>query len=180
MKVGYHEKTGIFILKLHIVAHGPEIITQVQVSGRPDTTHDDGFFTHAANIRIDLKAGREPFKRLHAHSSKKREEAWRMAKFAQMELNKEITQKIADLARLEFDDQELLSIQKDLEQMISFVEKLNEIDTQGVAPLTHITAEDNRLREDVIKGSVDNATALMNAPSHEGPFFTVPKVINKN
>jgi aspartyl-tRNA(Asn)/glutamyl-tRNA(Gln) amidotransferase subunit C len=103
-----------------------------------------------------------------------------MAKFAQMELNKEITQKIADLARLEFDDQELLSIQKDLEQMIGFVEKLNEIDTQGVDPLTHITAEDNRLREDVIKGSVDNATALMNAPSHEGPFFTVPKVINKN
>jgi aspartyl-tRNA(Asn)/glutamyl-tRNA(Gln) amidotransferase subunit C len=97
-----------------------------------------------------------------------------------MELNKEITQKIADLARLEFDEQELTSIQKDLEQMIGFVEKLNEIDTQGIAPLTHITAEDNRLREDEIKGSIDNATALLNAPSHEGPFFTVPKVINKN
>ena len=45
-----------------------------------------------------------------------------MAKFAKMELNKEITQKIADLARLEFDEQELSSIQKELEQMIGFVE----------------------------------------------------------
>lgn len=96
-----------------------------------------------------------------------------------MELNREITQKIANLARLEFSEKELDDIQQDLTQMIGFVEKLNEIDTTGVEPLTHITPEGNRLREDEIKGSIDNPTALINAPSSEGPFFTVPKVINK-
>jgi aspartyl-tRNA(Asn)/glutamyl-tRNA(Gln) amidotransferase subunit C len=96
-----------------------------------------------------------------------------------MEMNRETTRKIADLARLEFTEMELDAIQKDLAQMIGFVEKLNEIDTTGVEPLTHITPEGNRLRDDEIQGSIDNATALKNAPSSMGPFFTVPKVINK-
>lgn len=102
-----------------------------------------------------------------------------MVTFATMELNRETTRKIADLAKLEFSEKELDEIQQDLTQMIGFVEKLNEIDTTGVEPLTHITPEGNRLREDEIKGSIDNAAALMNAPSSVGPFFTVPKVINK-
>jgi aspartyl-tRNA(Asn)/glutamyl-tRNA(Gln) amidotransferase subunit C len=48
-----------------------------------------------------------------------------------------------------------------------------------VAPLTHIGTEGNLLREDEVKGSVDNKTALKNAPAPEGDFFTVPKVIKK-
>lgn len=96
-----------------------------------------------------------------------------------MELNREMTQKLAELSKLEFNDLELEAIQKDLEQMIAFVEKLNEIDTTGIAPLTHMSDKGNRLREDEIKGSIDNATALKNAPTSEGPFFTVPKVIKK-
>lgn len=96
-----------------------------------------------------------------------------------MELNKETTQKLAELSKLEFNDQELAEIQEDLAQMIGFVEKLNEIDTTGVQPLTHMGTDGNRLREDEIKWSIDNATALMNAPTTEGPFFTVPKVIKK-
>ena len=58
-----------------------------------------------------------------------------------MELNRETTQKLAELSKLEFNDQELEEIQKDLAQMIGFVEKLNEIDTTGVLPLTHIGTE---------------------------------------
>lgn len=96
-----------------------------------------------------------------------------------MELNRETTQKLADLSRLEFNDQELAEIQEDLDRMIGFVEKLNEIDTTGILPLTHIGTGGNRLREDEICGSIDNATALKNAPATEGPFFTVPKVIKK-
>jgi aspartyl-tRNA(Asn)/glutamyl-tRNA(Gln) amidotransferase subunit C len=127
----------------------------------------------------DHKGQGKPCRHKPFHSSKKRTIACRLVTFAPMELNREITQKIADLARLEFSEQELDAIQQDLAQMISFVEKLNEIDTSAVEPLTHITAEGNRLREDEIKGSVDNATALKNAPSAMGEFFTVPKVINK-
>jgi aspartyl-tRNA(Asn)/glutamyl-tRNA(Gln) amidotransferase subunit C len=96
-----------------------------------------------------------------------------------MELNKEMVNKLATLARLDFNKEEAESIRKDLQQMISFVEKLNEIDTTGVEPLTHISHTENSLREDVVKGSVDNAKALKNAPATLNEFFTVPKVIKK-
>lgn len=96
-----------------------------------------------------------------------------------MKLDKKTTEKLAELAKLEFNDQELEEIKKDLEQMIGFVEKLNEVNTDGVKPLTHVGEEENRLREDEIKGSINIETALRNAPSTEGSFFTVPKVIKK-
>jgi aspartyl-tRNA(Asn)/glutamyl-tRNA(Gln) amidotransferase subunit C len=112
-------------------------------------------------------------------SSIKNKQGKRIVTFTTMKLNLDTTKKIADLAKLEFNEEELYSIQKDLEQMISFVEKLKEIDTTGVEPLTHILDEGNKLREDEIQGSVDTETALLNAPNREGNFFTVPKVIKK-
>jgi len=96
-----------------------------------------------------------------------------------MELNKEMVEKLAKLAHLEFNPSEAESIRIDLQQMIGFVEKLNEINTEGVAPLTHISQTENSLREDEIQGSVDNDTALCNAPDRFEQFFTVPKVIKK-
>jgi aspartyl-tRNA(Asn)/glutamyl-tRNA(Gln) amidotransferase subunit C len=96
-----------------------------------------------------------------------------------MELNKDTTKKIAQLAKLSFSDEELESIQHDLSQMIGFVEKLNEIDTTGVQPLTHIGNVENRLREDEAKGSIAAEDAFKNAPSAADQFFTVPKVIKK-
>lgn len=98
---------------------------------------------------------------------------------AAMELNKETVEKLAQLSRLNFSESEQEAIRQDLEQMIGFVEKLNEINTDGVEPLTHINENVNSLRKDEVKGSVDTATALSNAPVSEGPFFTVPKVIKK-
>ena len=99
--------------------------------------------------------------------------------YSSMELNRAITEKLAELAKLEFSGQELDSIQQDLQQMIGFIEKLNEVDTTNVPPLTHIGTEGNLLREDEVKGSINNTTALKNAPAPEGDFFTVPKVIKK-
>ena len=96
-----------------------------------------------------------------------------------MELKRETIEKLAELSKLEFSGQELDSIQKDLQQMIGFIEKLKEVDTSDVEPLTHIGSEGNLLREDEVKGSVDNKTAIKNAPAAEGNFFTVPKVIKK-
>lgn len=96
-----------------------------------------------------------------------------------MELNKETTLKIAQLAKLSFSDKELEEIQQDLSQMIGFVEKLKEIDTTGVAPLTHISETANRLRPDEVKGSISSAETFKNAPSATDDFFTVPKVIKK-
>ena len=96
-----------------------------------------------------------------------------------MELNKETTLKIAQLARLSFSSNELEEMQKDLSQMIEFVEKLNEVDTNGIAPLNHICTSGNRLREDEVKGSIDSTLAFENAPLKVGDFFAVPKVIKK-
>jgi len=96
-----------------------------------------------------------------------------------MELNDTLVDKLAHLARLEFNDTEKQEIKTDLQRMIAFVEKLNELDLNGVEPLLHMSDRINVLREDEIKGSVDRETALKNAPLHDDKFFKVPKVIKK-
>ena len=96
-----------------------------------------------------------------------------------MELNKEMVAKLSKLAQLEFNPDEAESIRLDLQQMIGFVEKLNEINTDGILPLTHISKTENSLREDAVQGSVATETALSNAPERLDQFFTVPKVIKK-
>jgi aspartyl-tRNA(Asn)/glutamyl-tRNA(Gln) amidotransferase subunit C len=96
-----------------------------------------------------------------------------------MEVNSELVDHIAHLARLHFSEEEKKEIEKDLQRMISFVEKLNEINTTGVEPLQHMSDEINVFREDEIKGSVSREEALQNAPVTDGTFFKVPKVIRK-
>ena len=96
-----------------------------------------------------------------------------------MEVNDAMIDKLAHLARLKFDEAEKQEIKTDLQRMIVFVEKLNELDLDGVEPLLHMSDEVNVLREDEIKGSVNRSEALKNAPSHDEQFFKVPKVIKK-
>jgi len=96
-----------------------------------------------------------------------------------MEVNDALVDKLANLARLKFDAAEKEEIKSDLQKMIAFVEKLNEIDTTGVEPLLHMTNEVNVLRDDEIKGSITREEALKNAPLHDEQFFKVPKVIKK-
>ena len=95
-----------------------------------------------------------------------------------MEVNDAMVDKLARLARLKFDTSEKEEIKQDLQRMIAFVEKLNALDLEGVKPLLHMTDEVNVLREDELKGSVSRDLALKNAPSHDGEFFKVPKVIS--
>jgi aspartyl-tRNA(Asn)/glutamyl-tRNA(Gln) amidotransferase subunit C len=96
-----------------------------------------------------------------------------------MEINDDMVDKIAHLSRLYFTEAEKPAIKKDLQQMIQFVEKLNELDTTGIEPLLHMSDNVNVLREDEIKGSIDRETGLKNAPVHDEQFFKVPKVISK-
>ena len=94
-----------------------------------------------------------------------------------MEVNDALVDKLAHLARLEFNDAEKEEIKSDLQRMIAFVEKLNELDLEGIEPMMHMSDEVNVLRDDEVKGSVDRSEALKNAPSHDDQFFKVPKVI---
>ncbi len=96
-----------------------------------------------------------------------------------MEVNEEMVDKLAHLSRLQFNETEKAEVKNDLQQMIAFVEKLNELNLDGVQPLLHMSPEVNVLREDEIKGSISREEALKNAPLHDEQFFMVPKVIKK-
>ncbi|MFN8291516.1 MAG: Asp-tRNA(Asn)/Glu-tRNA(Gln) amidotransferase subunit GatC [Chitinophagaceae bacterium] len=96
-----------------------------------------------------------------------------------MEVNDALVDKLALLSRLQFNETEKQEIKKDLQRMIGFVEKLNELNLEGVQPLLHMTGEVNVLREDEVNGSVSREEGLKNAPGHDGVFFKVPKVIKK-
>lgn len=96
-----------------------------------------------------------------------------------MEVNDELIDNLSKLARLEFNNEEKLEIKNDLQKMIAFIDKLNELDTTGVEPLLHMSNNVNVLREDEVKGSISREDALKNAPVHDDQFFKVPKVIKK-
>ncbi|MEJ7625312.1 MAG: Asp-tRNA(Asn)/Glu-tRNA(Gln) amidotransferase subunit GatC [Ferruginibacter sp.] len=96
-----------------------------------------------------------------------------------MKINDALVEKLALLARLRFDDVEKIEIKSDLEKMILFVEKLNELDTTGIDPLLHITENSNVFRKDEISGMCSREDALLNAPVKDQQYFKVPKVINK-
>ena len=96
-----------------------------------------------------------------------------------MKVNDALIDKLSTLARLRFDDNAKEDIKKDLQRMIVFVEKLNELDTLGVPPILHMSDSINVLREDEVRGSIAPDETFRNAPQHDGTFFQVPKVIKK-
>jgi len=96
-----------------------------------------------------------------------------------MEITTQIIDKLANLARLTFTDNEKLSIQQDMQQMVSFINKLQEVDTTGIEPLMHMGFTVNALRDDHVTQQLSNSDALANAPIAQDGFFAVPKVINK-
>lgn len=96
-----------------------------------------------------------------------------------MNLDNELINHISHLARLNFEGEELVDIQKDMTKIVSFMEKLNEIDTEGIEPLVFMSDEINVLREDVPKVTISQKEALLNAPKKDSDYFRIPKVLNK-
>ena len=86
---------------------------------------------------------------------------------------------IARLARLEFSAEEKQKFTHQLNQILAYVEKLNELDTTNVEPLSHVVDIRNRLREDVAEKGLSPEEALKNAPAKTDKFFKVPKVIGE-
>ncbi len=84
---------------------------------------------------------------------------------------------IAELARLRFTDEEMVTMTSELNNILHYVEKLNKVDTEGVEPLSSIHDQINVLREDVELPSLASSTVLLNAPEKQDRFFKVPKVI---
>lgn len=96
-----------------------------------------------------------------------------------MEITDELLDHIAHLSRLSFDGVERANIKVDMENMISFMGQLSEIDTEGVEPLVFMSAELNVLREDIPMTTVSHEEALLNAPKKDTDYFRIPKVLSK-
>ena len=96
-----------------------------------------------------------------------------------MKIDDQIIDKISRLAYLEFGVEEKEKIRQDLEQILTFVEKLRELDTENVEPLVYLSEKTDVLREDRMLPTISIEEVLQNAPEKSGRFFKVPKVIRK-
>lgn len=96
-----------------------------------------------------------------------------------MDINKEMIDRLSNLAKLDFNEEEKENIMKDMNRVLSYCEKLNEVNTDGVEPLIFMSDNVNLLREDVPQNNFSKQDALRNAPAKDSDFFRVPKFIDK-
>ncbi len=95
-----------------------------------------------------------------------------------MEVSREKIEKLAHLARLELSVDELVQLEADLNHIINWVQKLNEVNTENVEPLFSPCTETNVLREDIPGKHLAQKEALQLAPRHDGRYILVPKIIS--
>ena len=96
-----------------------------------------------------------------------------------MQVDDALIDKLSQLSMLQFNEAEREDIKAELQKMIHFIDKLQELDTSGVEPLMHMSHNKDILREDVPSGMISREEALRNAPQHDTIYFKVPKAINK-
>src|SRR4051812_4317404 len=84
---------------------------------------------------------------------------------------------VAKLARLALPEEKLAKFTGQLEPILEYIDKINQVDMTGVEPMAHALPVTNALREDVVQPSLPVEKVLQNAPQTDGPFFKVPKVI---
>jgi len=99
-----------------------------------------------------------------------------------MKISREDVLKVAALANLELSDAEVDSYRGHLDDILTYIDKLNEVDTSNVEPLAQVVAaaeDDSALREDVVVRADIISEVLQGAPDPEAPYFRVPRVIEK-
>lgn len=96
-----------------------------------------------------------------------------------MSISKEQVEKVADLARLKLSAEEKDQFTIQLNQILQFAEKLNELDTDQIEPTSHVLEMTNVMREDEVKPSLDREKALVNAPDRQDGMFRVPAVFEE-
>ena len=96
-----------------------------------------------------------------------------------MKIDDKTLDRVAELAKLEINENEREKLKSDMSAILDWVEKLNELDTDDTEPITQMTKEINRLRDDNEVSNLSNDDALKNAQLKSDGFFVVPKVIRK-
>lgn len=94
-----------------------------------------------------------------------------------MSVSKEDVLYVAHLARLRLSGEEAENLKKDMNSILGYMEKLNELDTDHVEPLEHVTEQPAILRKDEAKDPIPHEDALKNAPDADSDYFRVPRVI---
>ncbi len=94
-----------------------------------------------------------------------------------MDITDKTVEELAHLARLQFEGEEKERIKKDLSKILAFMDKLSELDTEGVEPLIYMSEELNVMRHDEKKKTISQKQALKNAPNADSDYFKVPKVL---
>lgn len=94
-----------------------------------------------------------------------------------MIIDEKTIHKVADLARIEIKEEEIETLNLEMNKILTFMEKLNELDTSNVKPLVYMNEEVNVWREDVIKQEITTTEGLKNSAVHNESFFLVPKII---
>lgn len=95
----------------------------------------------------------------------------------EMQIDQATVKNIAHLSRLELSETEEKEMVGSLSKILNWMEQLNELDTTGVEPLSHMSEEVNVMREDIANNTLSREEGLLNAPSKVGKYFGVPKVI---
>ena len=96
-----------------------------------------------------------------------------------MKIDDRLIEYLADLSRLELGAEEKAARKKDLEDILAYMEKLNEIDTQGQPEMTHPFDQVNRFREDEVVNDDRTELLLANAPDRKGSYFRVPRTVEE-
>jgi aspartyl-tRNA(Asn)/glutamyl-tRNA(Gln) amidotransferase subunit C len=94
-----------------------------------------------------------------------------------MSVSKVEVKYLADLAKLKFEDSEIDNLTIQLNSILYYMTKLNQLDTSDVEPLSYPVELESKMREDLLKNSVERTEALKNAPKSNDEYFIVPKVI---
>ena len=95
-------------------------------------------------------------------------------------IDEDQVRKVAKLSRLDLTDSEIKKFTGQLEAILEYVDKMNQLDTEGVEPLAHCLPISNCLREDKAKDSLGASAILANAPQRDGDFFKVPRILDDN
>ncbi len=96
-----------------------------------------------------------------------------------MNIDQQTVYKVADLARIEINDNEVDALTVEMNKILTFMEKLNELNTEDVAPLVYMNEQANVWREDIVRNEISTAEGLKNSAVHNENFFFVPKIIEK-
>lgn len=96
-----------------------------------------------------------------------------------MKVDNQLVDRLATLAKLEFDETAKEEIKGDLQKIIGFFQQISELDTDNVEPLVYMSDEYNVFREDEVKKLITKEEGLKNAPVRDSDYIKVPKVIQK-